>query len=303
MFKFLGIALFCSLFTVISAQGQVLHATVPEELAKTGRLILESPEFAIRDSANQVFLEKLEAYVTTEKGFEDELKNVTNMMRLTPRKKGKFCIFTWQMPNQKFQYQRFGLVVVKTKKGLVATRLQDRLNTLEQPEFKRFDADEWPGAIYYKLLPEGHNKNHYTLLGFAMGETVHQKIVEVIEVKDNGRVRFGNRMFKIDQYMDKTLRRPPMRLIFKYNAKYSVTVNWHEEEEKIIMDHLAPADPKLKGVYQTYGPDFTYDALYWKDDWWHLQTNVKFNTGQDNPIVPPQKPTDLPPGGKQAQGG
>jgi hypothetical protein len=279
----------------LSLWGQEVPAAHPaKDLARVGRQILEAQEFAVRDSANQRFLGLLEQYATTPEGFKDELPGVTNMMRLSP-KKNKFCLYTWQMPDANYQYQRFGLVVVKTKKSYVATRLQDQLKTLDQPEFKRYQANEWPGAIYYKLLPEGQKRNLYTLLGFAMGEKVHQKIVEVIEVKDNGRVRFGAKIFKVDQYLDKTLRRPPMRLIFKYNADYSVTINWHAEEEKIIMDHLAPPDPKLKGLYQTYGPDFTYDALYWEDNWWHLQERVKFNTGQNNPIVPPKKPTGLPP--------
>jgi hypothetical protein len=293
MVKFLCLALF--FFTVTGFGQKPSENRQPlKQLATVGRLILESPEYAIRDSANRVFTDLLEAYAITNEGYQNPMAEVTNMLRLTPRK-GKFCIYTWQMPDSAFHYVRYGLVVVKTKrKGYVSTRLTDKLSTLSDIDFKTYKADEWPGAIYYKLLPDGHTKDFYTLLGFAQGEPLNRKIVEVIEVRDNGKVRFGGKIFKVDEYMDKTLRSPPMRLIFSYNAKYSVTVNWNEKEDKVIMDHLAPADVKLKGVYQTYGPDFSYDALYWKNDWWYLQSNIQFNSGQNNLIVPPNKPTGLP---------
>lgn len=268
--------------------------SVADSLAFKGREILESSEYAIRKENNDWFLQTLKNYVTTDEGFYDELKGVTNMLRLANDKKDKFRIFTWQMPDSTFKYKRFGLVVVKTKRGYVATVLNDRLEQLTDPEFQILRPTEWPGAIYYNLLPEGQKNSRYTLLGLALGEPLNKKIVEIIEIRNSGKVRFGAKMFYIDQFMDKTLRKPPMRLIMPYSAKYSVTVNWNAEEKKVIMDHLAPPDAKLKGLYQSYGPDFTYDGLYWKKDWWYLESNVQFNTKQDIKAKRAPKPLDLP---------
>lgn len=280
--------LFCAIWA-FGLQGQERR----DSLAEIGRLILDSPEYAIRDSANRLFTQKLKDYLRSEQGYADDLDNCSHMMALQAKDQ-RFRIFTWQMPDAQFHYRRYGLVAARTRRGVVITELNDQLENLAELRFRTFGPEEWPGAIYYKLLPEGQNGNRYTLLGLAMGSEINRKIVEVIEVRNTGKIRFGAKMFRIQDFLDQTYRQPPMRLVLPYNAKYSVTVNWHSGEDKVIMDHLAPPDPKMKGLYQTYGPDFSYDALVWEDGWWHLQENVRFNSGQERAIRPPTKPLDLP---------
>ncbi len=265
------------------------------ELAVTGRTILEHPEYEKRKAANELFLNTLQPYLATEEGFDDPLAEVTNMMRLELGEDVR--IYTWQMPDSSFEYKRFGLVAAKSKKGIVVTRLSDNGKHIDEAQFRQLKPDDWYGAIYYEAIPVEKGKEQlYTLLGFAPGSTLNQKIVDVVEIDQRGRPRFGARIFKIDEFMDRTLRKPPMRLILSYNADYAASVRWNEDEEMIIMDHLAPPDAKLKGVYQMYGPDMSYDGLVWDDDWWSLTKEVKFNTRQEVPIVPPDKPVDLPPG-------
>ncbi len=285
--------LFSILISASVICGQSIN--VEKQLAETGKKILAHPEYKERKLANQKFLEELETYIATEKGFEDPLATVTNMVRLAGE--DELRIFTWQMPDSTYKYVRFGLVAANTRKGIVVTRLDDVAENISQPEFKILKADEWYGAIYYKLIPVKKKKSRdvvYTLLGYAPGRDINQKIIDVLEVDGRGRPKFGARVFKIDQFMDKTLRKPPMRLILSYGGDYAASVRWNDEKEMIIMDHLSPPDDKLKGVYRMYGPDMSYDGLVWKDDWWNLETQVKFNSGQNVKIVPPNKPTDLP---------
>jgi hypothetical protein len=291
------------LFSILLFAGTFFgQASFEKELAETGKKILAHPEYQERKKANQQFLEKLEAYVGTNKGYNDALASVGNMVRLEG--KDELRVYTWQMPDSTYKYVRFGLVAAQTRRGIVVTRLEDATSQINQPEFKILKAQQWYGAIYYKLIPvkKGRRNVVYTLLGFAPGDDINQKIVDVIEVDGRGRPKFGARIFKIDHFMDKVLRKPPMRLILSYGGKYAASVRWNEDKEMIVMDHLSPPDDKLKGVYRMYGPDMSYDGLVWKDDWWHLENEVKFNSGQDVKIIPPDKPTDLP-GSKPANGG
>ncbi len=289
-----------SVFLITSVFGFSQATDIEKMLAETGKQILVHPEFKERKQANKNFLEKLEEYIATEKGFNDALTSVTNMVRLTAE--DELRIFTWQMPDSTYKYQRFGLVAANTRRGIVVTRLEDASADISQPEFKILKSNEWYGAIYYKLIPVKKGRNMvYTILGFAPGGHINQKIIDVIEVDGRGRPKFGARIFKVDHFMDKTLRKPPMRLILSYGGKYAASVRWNEEKEMIVMDHLSPPDDKLKGVYRMYGPDMSYDGLVWKDDWWNLETQVKFNSGQNVKIIPPDKPTDLP-GKKPASG-
>lgn len=285
--------LFLIIFSIPFISSGQQSATPEPFLAETGKEILANSVFEERQAACDTFLTVLKNYISTPQGYDDPLKSVTNMMRLV--QEDEFRIYTWQMPDSTFKYLKFGLVVAKTKKGIVVTELQDNSRMLMEPEFKKLKADNWYGAIYYKIIPTGKKRNiTYTLLGFAPDETINRKIVDVISIDNRGRPQFGDKVFHFDEFMDKTYRKAPMRIVLSYGGKYAASVRWNEEKEMIVMDHLSPPDPKLKGVYSTYGPDMSYDGLVWEKDWWHLEKEVKFNSRQNVPIVPPNKPTDLP---------
>jgi hypothetical protein len=263
------------------------------ELARVGRQILEAPEFAIRDSSNQYFKKQLKLFLAQEDNYQLEMKELTSMIRVADPD-DKVALYTWQMPDEKFKYQRFGLVVVATKNGPVVTELIDALETTPNLQEQILKPEAWPGALYYKLIPLKGEKDKFTLLGYASGENTHKKIIDAIEIRRNGGIRFGAKIFRVDDWQDKVLRKAPYRLVLEYGAKYSVSVRWNEKEERIIMDNVAPPQPKMKGLYFIYGPDFSYNALYWDDDWWHLINGVNFNTGQEIEFTPPSQPTGLP---------
>ncbi len=45
-------------------------------------------------------------------------------------------------------------------------------------------------------------------------------------------------------------------------------------DSSIVFDHLVPISPKMKDDRQYYGPDYSYDAFYFKDNIWKLKINV-----------------------------
>lgn len=286
-----------SLMILMTGLIPVLLPAQPEDavvfLAETGRDILEHPEYRERQAAQDTFAAVLRQFVATEEGFDNPLKEVNNMLRLELGKNAR--IYTWQMPDSSYQYQRYGLVVAVTRKDTVVTALREGPRE-QSAQFKRLQADEWYGALYYEAIPQKwKGREIFTLLGYAPGQPVNEKVVDVLEITPRGVPRFGARIFKIDKFLDQTLQRPPQRLILRYGGDYAASVRWHQKKEMIVMDHLSPPDARVKGVYRMYGPDMTYDALEWDDGWWHLREGIEFDTGQEVPIVPPDKPTDLPP--------
>ena len=264
-----------------------------DSLAKIGRMVLEHPESAVRDSMNRKFRQRLKQIVQTEKGYKASLSEVTNMSALSGE---NFRIFTWQVPDKNYHYTRYGLVAAERRRGIRLTELKDQKSNIPRVDFRRLRSDEWLGALYYQIIPlKDKRKKVYTLLGYASGPEINKKVVEIIEVRNNGTVKFGDKRFYVDQFNDQTYKSAPMRLILRYSSQYTASVRWHPDEDLIIMDHCAPPRDELKGAYSYYGPDFSYNGLYWKDGWWHLEENPEFNTGQNNPIVPPNRPLGLPP--------
>jgi hypothetical protein len=270
--------------------------SVPDMLVSEGRKILEHPEYRERLASNQRFTDYLISYISDEEGLNDPLGMVGNMMRLELGDEVR--IYSWQMPDSLYRYIRFGLVAVSMKDTIIITRLEE-VQDVENMQFRKLKASDWYGAIYYEAIPERKkNPRFYTLLGYAPGQEINEKFVDVIEIDKKGKPVFGGKVFHVDEFMDKTLNRPPMRLILRYGGDYAASVRWDEEESLIIMDHLSPPDAKLKGVYRMYGPDMSYDALRWDKKWWYLDKEVKFNSRQKIEIRPPDKPLDLPGGEK-----
>lgn len=258
-------------------------------LFESGDLILKHPEFAVRDSANTYFQQALAQFLETDKGFAHPLDTVKNMLRLSDPK-GEVVICTWQMPDANFDYQRFGIIAALDNKGRIkVTVLEDQAEALgEDATFKILRAEKWFGALYYKILPvKKDGETLYTLLGYAPGKILNQKVVEVLTIDFRGKPRFGDKVFRIEEFEDALYRKPPMRLILKYTPNHTASLNWNEKEQMIVMDHLSPPDVAQRGQYQYYGPDFSYDGLVWDKEWWILKEEVRFNSGQNIQIRPP----------------
>lgn len=247
-----------------------------DSLQRWGRQILEHPEYAKREAANQRFGDSLALFLAQAENWTAERQQVTNMLCLDGPK-GDFTLCTWQRPDSNFRYQRYGLLALKHKDEVVVHRLQDQLADLSDLSFGRYGPEQWPGALYYALIPLSGEKDKYTLLGYAPGEEMHTKIIEILEIKSRGRIQFGGKHFYLEQWQGQTFRKPPQRLLLRYSADYSASLRYQSEKKRILMDHLAPPDPKLKSLYQLYGPDFTYDALTWKKGWWYLEEQVKID--------------------------
>lgn len=288
------ILFYASCLGLLSISASAQEVSPLQIIMAEGRKILEHPEYHERVAANEKFTSSLVSYISESAGFNDPLSGVSNMLRLELG--DEIRLFTWQMPDTLYNYTRFGLVGVMKDDSVIITELKE-VPDIENMQFKKLRAEQWYGAIYYTAIPESKkNPKFFTLLGFAPGKEVNEKFIEVLEIDKKGRPVFGAKVFHIDEFMDKTLNQPPMRLILKYSGDYAASVRWLQDEELIVMDHLAPPDVKLKGVYRMYGPDMSYDALRWDKKWWYLDEEVKFDSNQNIEIRPPDKPLDLPAG-------
>lgn len=254
--------------------------SVEQRLARLGRSMLEVPAYEKRRQALADFTQTLDSLMRTPQGYAAPLKAVKNMLKLEGPK-GDFRVFTWQMPDENYRLVRYGRVVVRLEDTLRLHRLEDALDELPNPHFQKYGPEKWPGALYYELLPMGREARQYTLLGYAPGKLENRKVIEVLTIDKQGEVRFGAKIFRIENWQDRVFQRPPMRLIYRYSSKHAATVHWNAEEEMVVMDHLAPPSPQSEGMYRRYGPDFTYDALQWKNGWWHLKEGVEVSRFQE----------------------
>lgn len=142
---------------------------------------------------------------------------------------------------------------------------------------KTVSPQDWYGALYYRIITNKFKKStFYTLIGWdGHNALTNRKVVDMLNIKGD-RVTLGAPMFTQD-------RRPAFRLVYEYANDATMALNWDEKQKMIVMDHLAPDDGRLKGQYQFYGPDFSYDGLKFDKGKWLLTEDLDArNRGLNN---------------------
>ncbi|HEY1038644.1 MAG TPA: hypothetical protein VGF30_04525 [Bacteroidia bacterium] len=209
---------------------------------------------SIKAQLNKQFVELWDKTLSAELSFFypfDSLKQVGRL--LSPD--NNFRIINWNTYNNDGSYEYFGFIQTynKDKKKYELFKLVDKSASVKNPETYIGEPDKWYGMLYYKIIKSGDT---YTLLGWDGNDKITQKkFIDVLYFKDNGDPYFGKDIFS------KIPKKNPRRVVFEYSSEIAMSLHYNEEKGMIIFDHLAPRDPLMEGMYQYYGPDFSYDAF------------------------------------------
>ncbi|MEA2106639.1 MAG: hypothetical protein U9P82_07965 [Bacteroidota bacterium] len=182
----------------------------------------------------------------------------------------KLRIITWNLPYYDGTHQYFGFVQYKKNRWKTLTyKLTDKSEQITNPEYDILSHTNWYGALYYKIIVHKHRRdNYYTLLGSDLNDLFSKKkLVEIVQFDSNDQPVFGAFMFK---NRDKNV----ARVIFEYSAQANMGLMYDENKGMIVYDHLSPFRPNLKGKYQFYGPDFSYDGLKFEDGIWNTYHDI-----------------------------
>jgi len=202
----------------------------------------------------------------------------------------RFRIFSWHLMNDDGSYRYYGTIQMNNPDGkLEIFPLVDYTPAIKNPSDSITNNEKWYGAQYYKIIAVLNSVQtpYYVLLGWK-GNTVKstKKVIEILHFKD-GKAIFGMPVFDGDK--EKSGQK---RIIFEYNRKASMVLNYEAAKETIVFDHLAPPDPKLKGKFELYGPDFSYDGYKLQNGRWRLIQDLELKndpTDQDDNFNDPKK--------------
>ncbi len=224
-------------------------------------LVLSEETFAAQDDLSR--LEKNAAFVkkfitalkitgSFNYGF-DSLKRISILK--TPD--NSFRIITWFIPLDDGTYRYYGTIQLATSNGtLKLFPLNDATSSITNNNVLTSNKD-WLGARYYEIIPMVVNgkQPYYILLGWK-GNTskTSKKVIEVLSFDKNEPV-FGKNIFEVEKNQP-----PKNRVIFEYNKQNAMTLIWDKKVNMIVFDHLAPYEPKMKGNFEFYGSDLTFDA-------------------------------------------
>lgn len=263
-------------------------------LVRNGNLLRSLPFENQRDSAATLFITDLLKLVAFEEAMQMDLISIGNLS-VIDSEDDKVRIITYMVPRAGGSYTHVGfLLYLDEDDQYHHVQLLD--NAFGSVEYKPLNSSNWYGGLYYNMIPKRiEGRTVYVLLGYrAKNPMIHEKFIDVLDLA-NDRVQFGLPIFYVEQFNDRVYQRQPYRMTLQFSAKVSAVLQWNEDYNGIVMDHLAPPDINQKGVYMTYGPDFTYDALVWEDDMWHLREQITFKNNTQTAPANPNVPTGLGP--------
>lgn len=201
---------------------------------------------------------------------------------------GKVRIFNWNQPLQDGTYKYYCFILRKQneKKGLEWFELIDYSKEADKIENKYLNADKWIGALYYSIIPLGEKKDNdtYVLLGWdGKDDLTTRKMIDAIEFTGN-KVRLGAPIFPGAMGNQK-------RILFEFSNEVSMSVKYYEKKKCIVVDHLAPKNAMMQGIYADYGPDGSYDLYQLEKGKFVLYENIdisEFSSSDDKPYFDPR---------------
>lgn len=211
-----------------------------------------------RYNASYKFIKTLVTALKTPYSFNfpfDSLKAIS----IQPAPDKRFRIFSWRVMNDDGSYRYYGTIQMNKPDGkLEMFPLVDYTPAIKNAADTITTNEKWYGAQYYRIISVLNNVQipYYVLLGWK-GNTVKstKKVIEILYFKDD-KAYFGMPVFEGDKENP-----GKKRIIFEYDRRASMLLNYEPVIGTIIFDHLAPPDPKLKGKFELYGPDFSYDGF------------------------------------------
>lgn len=181
-----------------------------------------------------------------------------------------FRLYNWNLSYLNGSHDYFGYIQYYSKedKEYKIFKLIDKSDEIENPEQAVNDYTHWFGALYYAIIPIKYKKdNYYTLLALDLNNLLTKKKLVEVMYFDKGIPKFGKPVFQIGK-------KTKNRLIFEFSAETSMSMIYDKSKKSIIYDHLSPSKPHLQGLYQYYGPDFSYDALVLKKGKWEYISDI-----------------------------
>lgn len=187
---------------------------------------------------------------------------------------GAFRLFNWNIESDQLTHKHYCLMVKKGKSNQPNTIIEFKEDKITIPPNPRITLtpNKWYGALYYKIIPiKKGAKMLYTIMGFSgNSRSSNKKVLDVFWFKGSN-LRLGYPLFEESHESKRLLR----RVFFEYSEKASMSLKFIPDIGKIVFSHLMPETKNLKGMYEYYIPDLTFDAYYWRGGVWKYQKDIQ----------------------------
>ncbi len=209
-----------------------------------------------RFAAVKGFIPKLVSALKHRNSFQYPFSQLQSYISILYPPDSTFRIITWQVHGEG-DFRNYGAIQMNEPE-LKLFPLIDRSETYTEVEDKILQPNEWFGAIYYRLMPlKSRRKMRYVLFGYDnFNPMLKRKVLDILSFED-GKPVFGAPVLV---YKEKDLVKH--RVVMQYYAGATTTMNYDEEREKIIYDHLITTKDKDGNVLSV--SDGSYEGFVFK---------------------------------------
>jgi hypothetical protein len=283
--------------------------TREDSLKKHSLKIVNGEDAAIRFRSDSNFTKIMVRALLQKNSFYFPFDSLKSISRLYSPD-SSFRIFTWQVVKDDTYCRQRGFIQKKTTDGsLKLFPLRDVSEFTEADTDTIANTGGWIGAVYYRIIEkEREGRTCYTLLGYDENNTrTTKKWIDVLWFDENGNPVLG--LKDAFSFAADSLPLPPVsRFLLEYKKDARARVQYDEEMDMIIFDHLVSETNEPKKKY-TLIPDGDYEGFQWKNgQWLHIDKvfDFKLKDGEapvpvpfnENKIKQEPKPVKKKPGGE-----
>lgn len=224
--------------------------------------IIAGEDENMRMTSCYYFIQTLKKALLVPQSFHYDFKMLKTISILKPPDES-FRIFTWNLLLDSNKYKYFGVIQMAESDSLVIYGLYDSSQQLKKPQYETCNNRHWYGALYYAMNEYGKKKDkYYVLLGWNGGDyNKNEKLIDVLWFDEDNKPQFGKPIFIFDT---DTL----SRILLPYSEKAAIICRFEGNKDRIVFSNVQPPSPILKGKYEYYLPDGTYDFLQEKKGYW-----------------------------------
>lgn len=204
-------------------------------------------------------------------------------------------IFTWNVPLKSG---------ASHYEGFVRSRIGERWNVMPMkhrgfqasvPDNAQLPADQWYGALYYKVIQVKNDPNGgYTLLGWDGGDaSMNRKMIDYLTLTPEGPL-FGKPIFKTAEGLKS-------RVVYTFSEKTNMSLRYEYQAIKklkgkkvklkpawmIVADRLIAPDPSMEGMKKSYvASGDTWDGFLFDQGYWKLVEDIEARNPEKAQTMP-----------------
>jgi len=270
-YYFIPVLLFATSFHLVAGSKvlPVITSAKDDSLVVIYKAIDKQSTDKDRRKANDLFIKALSMYRNKDL-FEASFDSLRKTIAILDAPDKSFRIINWTVYYYKGFYDFYGIILSRQNDSIVSYTLTDNSAKMLKPEEVTTTNADWYGALYYDIIKSGSVEYpYYVLLGWDGNDLfTNRKVIDALWFDENYIPNFGKPVF---QFKDDDLRQ---RVVFEFAETATMELRYEPKYKMIIFDHLSPAKPELEGHPDSYGSDFSFDALKFDEDKWILQEDI-----------------------------